>query len=111
MPEIIFIGVIVFAGLVMIISGFLAFLRSLSLYGHLKKENYTRWRELTTLGPFGPGAQNSVRGLRYIYNDLDCTDPRIFRLKDSIRKNIRAFIAMLITMLLNMAIVILLSRS
>lgn len=61
-----------------------AFIANLRLYAYLKKTNYKRWCELTTIGSIGPGAQNTIRFIKYINNDLDTDDEKILRYKHKI---------------------------
>ena len=57
-----------------------------ALYSYLKKHHYKRWCEITTFGPFGPGAQNSIRGINYIFSDLEIDDFKILQYKKTLRR-------------------------
>lgn len=62
------------------------------LYHYLKRHHYHRWRFLTTIGCFGPGGANPVRGFRYIYSTLDDEHRKILQYKQSLRRGCRAVI-------------------
>ena len=62
---------------------------NIKLSRYLKKKTYARGRERTTVGPFGPGGANLLRGLPYLYSSLDCEDEQILRYKDAIRIGLR----------------------
>lgn len=78
-----------------IIAGLFFVIKMQWLLLYLKKTNYERWRELTTLetplGRIGPGAGNPSKLLKYIKNDADNNIEQILRLKDSVKIGIRYF--------------------
>ena len=55
------------------------------LLSYLKKENYSRWQELTSIGKFGPGLNNAFRTIPYLYNALDNKEEKVARYKGKIR--------------------------
>ncbi len=63
----------------------------LNLTNYLKENNYQRWREITSFKHYGPGCSNPSRLFPYIYNELDCNDENILKLKDDIRIILRYF--------------------
>lgn len=81
-----------------------AFYFNTKLYLHLKSQNYPRWRELTTIGKFGPGNSNPFKWLPYLYSSLDTEDIRVLRLKDNIRIGLRysllAMLAIFVTIMI-----------
>lgn len=58
---------------------------SLKLYFYLKKNNYSRWCDLTTLGKYGSGYSNPKKWIPYLHNELDSDDEVIRRYKDNIK--------------------------
>jgi len=72
------------------------------LLSYIKKVNYSRWAELTSIGSFGPGLHNAFRTIPYIYGNTDNEDERIARHKDSIRVGNRFFLLSVIAFLVNM---------
>jgi hypothetical protein len=58
-----------------IIAGLFSVVKMQSLLLHLKKTNYERWRELTTLetplGRFGPGTGNPSKLWKYVKSNVD----------------------------------------
>jgi hypothetical protein len=71
--------------------GISLFITWVRFYSFIKRTNYERWRELTTIGSFGPGAQNSWRALKYVYGDRDNDNENVLRYKDKIRIKLRYF--------------------
>lgn len=65
--------------------GVYTFIKLVILNNHLKKHNYQRWRELTSLSFLGPGISNPFRAFPYFFNKKDTKDEKILRLKDSIK--------------------------
>ena len=63
------------------------------LYAHLKKTNYQRWADITTLdaiwGKIGPGAVSPSRFLAYLKSGLDDEDQEVMRYKNSLRMALR----------------------
>jgi hypothetical protein len=76
-----------------IIAGLFSVVKMQSLLLHLKKTNYERWRELTTLetplGRFGPGTGNPSKLWKYVKSNVDNNIEQILRLKDSIKIGMR----------------------
>lgn len=45
-------------------------------------ENYVdKWKELTSIGDFGPGIANSRRGIKFLFSREDFNDADLLRLK------------------------------
>jgi len=65
------------------------FVYNVKLTLYLKKNKYDRWRELSSIGRFGPGMSNPLRAFRYVYGKLDDEDESILRYKHRIRLAIR----------------------
>ncbi len=82
---------------------------NIKLSRYLKKNKYARWRELTTVGPFGPGGANLLRGLPYLYSSLDCEDEEILRYKDAIRRGLLYVVATLGATVANFVLLIVLA--
>jgi len=61
----------------------------LKLKYYLARKNSSRWREITTIGRFGPGLSNPARMLEYTYSDLDNEDETILRYKKKIKKTLK----------------------
>ena len=70
---------------VAIISAFYSVFHGFRLLSYVKKVDYFRWEELTSIGKLGPGLQNAFRTIPYIYSDTDNQDKRIARHKGAIR--------------------------
>ncbi len=62
------------------------------LFSYLKKNNYQKWKELTTIGSIGPGFSNPIKGYRYLLNKDGIEDTNILRYKDNIKIIIRYII-------------------
>ena len=63
---------------------------------YLKKNNYKRWRQLTSIGKYGPGMVNPSRGWSYIYSKADNKNEEILRFKDEIKIGVRWLLATII---------------
>ena len=102
----IFIGALLISYLITLYGWVYSYIYSHKLYSYLKQNNYDRWRELTSVGRYGPGLSNPIRGFKYIYSDQDNENERVLRLKDSIKIGFRHFIIGLLSMLVNFAILV-----
>ena len=79
---------------------------------YLKKNNYERWCEISTIstaiGDIGPGARDSGKTLKYINNNDDLEDPNIFRYKKYIKISIKGVGIFILISLMSFGITILL---
>lgn len=75
------------------------------LSSYLKREKYDRWRELSTIGKFGPGCLNPVRGFKHLYSELDNEDENILRYKDRIKLGLRHFFVFIIALIVNIIVI------
>lgn len=78
-----------FAG--MFLSSILYLIKSYQLYFFLKKHNYSRWRDLTTMGKNPSNYFNPFKIYSYINSSLDNEEEQILRYKDSMKKHLRMF--------------------
>jgi len=79
----------------------LSLIFTIKLRYYLKKNNYLRWHEITTIANVSGGA-NPVRLFRYVYSDIDNEDQFIFNNKNKLRKffNFSIFLFILILLLI-----------
>jgi hypothetical protein len=59
---------------------------------YIKKNDYRTWRELTSIGKYGPGLSNPFKGISYLFKESEETDEKFLRLKDSARISTRYFL-------------------
>lgn len=76
-------GIVFFCGVFFIISWIVMLFRLSKLNRYLKKHNYQKWRELSSIGSYGPGLSNPLRGIRYLFSNSQEKDEALLRLKDS----------------------------
>lgn len=93
-----FIATFIFLSIYLVIN-------SVRLSFYLKKKNYKRWCELTTIGNIGPGLSNPFRGFSYIYSTRDNEDENILRYKNNIRFAIKLAAFMLVAMAINIGLI------
>jgi len=62
-----------------------AFFLSYRLNQYIKKHNYQKWRELTSIGSAGPGLSNPFKWIPWIFTNENNEDENITRLKDKLR--------------------------
>ncbi len=90
------ISMILFIGVMLTLAFSIAsFVYNMKLFFHLKKNQYDRWMQLTSIGSIGPGISNPLRWFPYLYNDLDNDDPIVLHLK----KRVRTFLARILSVL------------
>ena len=75
-----------------------ALLRQHKLYSYLKQKHYFVWEKLTSLGSFGPGMRNSIKGILFIFDRNDLGDPLV---KEYKRKTRNAFVTLLVCFVLS----------
>ena len=97
----IFVGSMLLFVIGFIFSFLYVYLYSWKLSFYVKKNKYDRWRELSTIGPFGPGLANPFKGWRYIYGEVDNEDEIILRYKDKIKAGFRLSFFMAVAMFVN----------
>jgi len=91
------ISYLIITGVVFGISAFVLAIYSViaggMLSSYMKKHNYDKWRDLSTidtfLGKVGPGARDSFKIMEYIRGNEDDKDSYIKKLKDRIKISIR----------------------
>jgi hypothetical protein len=66
--------------------------RQAKLGRYIKKNDYRTWREMTSIGKYGPGLSNPVKGITYLFKESEETDEKLLRLKDSARISTRYFL-------------------
>jgi hypothetical protein len=66
--------------------------RQAKLGRHIKKSDYKAWRELTSIGKFGPGLSNPFKGISFLSKESSDIDEKLLRLKDSARASTRYFL-------------------
>jgi hypothetical protein len=79
-------------GILVLFFGIFSFFRLLRLGGYLKKNDYQTWRELTSIGNYGPGLSNPFRTITYLFRKSDVNDERLLRIKDAARISTRYFL-------------------
>lgn len=99
---------LIFFTAIAFVSFIYSFVNNIRLDFYLKKVKYERWRDLTSIGSFGPGASNPFSWLPYVYSKLDCEDEMILRLKDSIKLGLRYCFFNIIALLVNVALMVVL---
>lgn len=87
-----------------------AFIHNIKLYSYLKKENYSRWCELTTIGSFSSGGSNPFKWFPYIYNEVDNSDEVVKRCKDNVKIGLRYSFFFLLALFVNIAVLIVLLK-
>ena len=92
------------------LSGIYAVTRGWGLSLYVKKNRHTRWIDLSSIGDpskkMGSGGYDSLRAIRYIYNDLDNDDHKINDLKKSLRISIKLMGFFLVGIVLSIALII-----
>ena len=91
-------------------SGLYSFFHGVRLLSYIKKLNYSRWVELTSIRRFGPGLNNAFRITLYVYSNTDNEDERIARRKGAIRVGYRYFLLTVIAFFVNMWLLLHLNR-
>jgi len=81
-------------GIILIILGGVTFVRLFKLNSYIKKNHHRKWKEITSLGKFGPGLSNPFRAWPYIFNNTKETDEKLLRLKNSAKMSLRYFLIM-----------------
>ena len=66
--------------------------RQAKLGRYIKKDDYRTWRDLTSIGKYGPGLSNPFKGIPYLFKESEETDEKLLRLKDSARISTRYFL-------------------
>lgn len=84
---------------------------SIKFAKYLKKANYGRWRFLTSIGKLGPGLNNPIRTIKYIYGDQDNDDKMILKSKDVLRVRLMYFILFFSIIVINILIIVVLGLS
>jgi hypothetical protein len=82
-------GWLALCGLVLVVSWIITMFRLFKLNSYLKKNDYQKWREITSLGNFGPGLSNPFRAWPYIFKNTKECDEELLRLKDSAKISMR----------------------
>ena len=57
------------------------------LMKYLLKNHTEKWKELTSIGDFGPGYANSIRGFKFLFGKDYLEDPEVLRLKCIVRNS------------------------
>jgi hypothetical protein len=83
---------------------------NIKLYRYLKRENYNRWRDLTTIRGFGAGGSNPIRFIPYLYSKEDEEDKVILQLKDNIRFGLRHSLVLFLASLIVAAMLVAVAR-
>ena len=66
--------------------------RQAKLGRYIKENDYRTWREMTSIGKYGPGLSNPFKGIAYLFKESEETDEKLLRLKDSARVSTRYFL-------------------
>ncbi len=82
-------GWLSFCGIILIVSWLITMVRLFKLNRYIKNNNYLKWREITSLGGFGPGFSNPFRAWSYIFKNTKEEDEELLKLKDSARIGLR----------------------
>lgn len=53
----------------------------LKFRAYLHARHYDKWRELTSIGKSGPGYFNTIRMMRFVFNQEDLGDPAVMDFK------------------------------
>jgi hypothetical protein len=85
-------GWVSFCAAMVILFWCLSVVRLFPLWRYLKQYEYQKWRELTSIGKFGPGLSNPLRVIPYLFGDKQTGDENLLRLKDSARVGVRYFL-------------------
>jgi hypothetical protein len=54
---------------------------------YLLRNHTEKWKELTSVGDFGPGYANSIRGSKFLFGKEYLGDPEVLRLKVIVRNS------------------------
>ena len=57
------------------------------LMKYLLKNHTEKWKELTSIGDFGPGYTNSIRGFKFLFGKEYLGDAEVLRLKVIVRNS------------------------
>lgn len=82
-----------------------AYYHNTRLFFYLKKNNYERWRTITTIKHFGPGSSNPIRWFKYLTNTEDTEDNIILRHKDAVKIGFKISIFAIIGIVVNLIII------
>lgn len=97
--NIILVGLLICTGLITVI-WVRAGVISVRLRSYLREHNPDRDAWLAFLPQISPASSNPIRGLKYIYNDMDNDDPVIFKYKRQIRASFKVVLSFLGLMIL-----------
>ena len=53
---------------------------------YLKKNYYQKWREISSIGSHGPRLSNPLRGIPYLFSNIDESDELLLKLKNSAKR-------------------------
>ena len=82
-------GWLSFCGFILVVSWIITIVRLFKLDKYLKKNDYQKWREITSLGRLGPGLSNPFRAWSYIFKNTKELDEVLLRLKESAKISLR----------------------
>jgi len=100
-PFIIF-GWLFLCGIIIVLCWILTIIRFFKLERYLKSHNYQKWRELSSIGRFGPGLSNPLRAWAYVFSNEVERDENLLRLKDAARISLRYSLVWFGTFLLSL---------
>lgn len=99
-------GLLLVMIVVMAASGIYSSVYGYKLLHYLKRHNYSRWEEITSIGRFGPGLNSPLRVSKYLRSNLDNDDTRICAYKRFIKKGgycfLTSFVSTIVVLLLTM---------
>ena len=61
----------------------ISIIKSKILSDYLKRNDYEKWKHLTSIGQFGPGLNNPFRGAKYLFDNKTEADADLELLKNS----------------------------
>ena len=73
-------GWLAFCGFFLIVSWLVTFFHLFRLLRYLKKNEYQKWKEITSIGNIGPGLSNPYRAWSYIFQNTNEDDLSLIKL-------------------------------
>ena len=76
------------------------------LLNYIKIHHYEKWRDLTSIGKFGPGMANSIKAFCFVIGKEDLEDPKIAIKKKTIHYCLLYLLFSIILILISFAMIL-----